>query len=79
MASPSHSSKFSQSPGETHQTPVAARLVPQDQKCLGPFQYTRNPANLALTMIYTGLASLANVLSFACSFCRLYCSLCSVA
>ena len=29
----------------------------------GPFQYTRNPAYLAMTMIYTGLASLANALS----------------
>ena len=28
----------------------------------GPFRYTRNPAYLSMTMIYTGLASLANAL-----------------
>ena len=28
----------------------------------GPFQYTRNPAYLSMTMIYTGIASLANAL-----------------
>ena len=28
----------------------------------GPFHYTRNPAYLAMTMIYTGIASLANTL-----------------
>jgi protein-S-isoprenylcysteine O-methyltransferase Ste14 len=28
----------------------------------GPFRYTRNPAYLAMTMIYTGIASLANAL-----------------
>ena len=28
----------------------------------GPFRYTRNPAYLAMTMIYTGLSSLANAL-----------------
>jgi protein-S-isoprenylcysteine O-methyltransferase Ste14 len=28
----------------------------------GPFRYTRNPAYLAMAMIYTGIASLANAL-----------------
>ena len=28
----------------------------------GPFHYTRNPAYLSMTMIYTGIASLANAL-----------------
>jgi protein-S-isoprenylcysteine O-methyltransferase Ste14 len=28
----------------------------------GPFQYTRNPAYLSMTMIYTGIASLVNSL-----------------
>ena len=28
----------------------------------GPFRYTRNPAYLAMTMVYTGLAGLANAL-----------------
>ena len=28
----------------------------------GPFHYTRNPGYLAMTMIYTGIASLANAL-----------------
>ncbi len=28
----------------------------------GPFRYTRNPAYLAMTMIYTGIAGLANAL-----------------
>ena len=28
----------------------------------GPFQYTRNPAYLSMTMIYTGISSLANAL-----------------
>jgi len=28
----------------------------------GPFRYTRNPAYLAMTIIYTGIASLANAL-----------------
>lgn len=28
----------------------------------GPFRYTRNPAYLAMTMIYAGIASLANAL-----------------
>ena len=28
----------------------------------GPFRYTRNPAYLSMTMIYTGIASLANAL-----------------
>jgi protein-S-isoprenylcysteine O-methyltransferase Ste14 len=28
----------------------------------GPFHYTRNPAYLAMTMIYTGIAGLANAL-----------------
>ena len=28
----------------------------------GPFQYTRNPGYLSMTMIYTGIASLANAL-----------------
>jgi protein-S-isoprenylcysteine O-methyltransferase Ste14 len=28
----------------------------------GPFRYTRNPAYLAMTMIYTGIASLVNAL-----------------
>lgn len=28
----------------------------------GPFRYTRNPAYLAMTLIYTGIASLANAL-----------------
>ena len=28
----------------------------------GPFRYTRNPAYLSITMIYTGIASLANAL-----------------
>jgi protein-S-isoprenylcysteine O-methyltransferase Ste14 len=28
----------------------------------GPFRYTRNPGYLAMTMIYTGIASLANAL-----------------
>ena len=28
----------------------------------GPFRYTRNPAYLSMTMIYAGIASLANAL-----------------
>jgi protein-S-isoprenylcysteine O-methyltransferase Ste14 len=28
----------------------------------GPFRYTRNPAYLSMTMVYTGIASLANAL-----------------
>jgi protein-S-isoprenylcysteine O-methyltransferase Ste14 len=28
----------------------------------GPFRYTRNPGYLSMTMIYTGIASLANAL-----------------
>ena len=28
----------------------------------GPFRYTRNPAYLAITLIYAGIASLANAL-----------------
>ena len=28
----------------------------------GPFRYTRNPAYLSMTMMYTGIASLANAL-----------------
>jgi len=28
----------------------------------GPFHYSRNPAYLSMTMIYTGIASLANAL-----------------
>ena len=44
-------------------TPVDPREPVSRLVTTGPFRYTRNPAYLALTMIYTGVASLANALS----------------
>ena len=44
-------------------TPIDPREPVARLVTTGPFQYTRNPAYLALTMIYTGVASLANALS----------------
>ena len=44
-------------------TPMDPREPVSRLVTTGPFQYTRNPAYLAMTMIYTGLASLANALS----------------
>ncbi len=47
-------------------TPIDPREPVSNLVTTGLFQYTRNPAYLAMTMIYTGLASLANAL-----FCML--------
>ena len=44
-------------------TPVDPREPVSRLVTTGPFRYTRNPAYLAMTMIYTGLASLVNALS----------------
>ncbi len=44
-------------------TPVDPREPVSRLVTTGPFRYTRNPAYLALTMIYTGVASLAYALS----------------
>ena len=44
-------------------TPIDPREPVSRLVTTGPFQYTRNPAYLALTMTYAGLASLANAFS----------------
>ena len=43
-------------------TPISPEEPVSSLVAGGPFRYTRNPAYLAMTMIYTGLASLANAL-----------------
>ncbi len=43
-------------------TPVDPREPVSSLVTSGPFRYTRNPAYLAFTMVYAGIASLANAL-----------------
>jgi protein-S-isoprenylcysteine O-methyltransferase Ste14 len=43
-------------------TPIDPREPTSSLVTDGPFRYTRNPAYLALAMIYVGIASLANAL-----------------
>ncbi len=43
-------------------TPIDPREPVSRLVVEGPFRYTRNPAYLAIAMIYAGLVSLANVL-----------------
>jgi protein-S-isoprenylcysteine O-methyltransferase Ste14 len=44
-------------------TPIDPREPVSRLVTAGPFRYTRNPAYLAMTLIYAGIASLANALS----------------
>ena len=43
-------------------TPIDPREPVSRLVTVGPFRYTRNPAYLAMTMIYAGVTSLANAL-----------------
>ncbi len=44
-------------------TPIDPREPVSNLATDGPFRYTRNPAYLSMTMIYTGISCLANALS----------------